>query len=76
MIKQKIMKQLTAKNGQSEWPYKGKTLIAVPEKNGCYGCVFIAIKSCINKSPTGISCLPSDNGFDESIIYVEKPAKK
>jgi len=70
------MKNITAKNGQSEWPYKGKTLIAVPEIDGCKRCELIFESGCLDIKPTGLSCLPSDNGFDESIIYVKKPAKK
>ena len=70
------MKGLTAKNGQSEWPYKGKTVIAVPEKNGCENCEFISLRNCLKIYPTGMSCLPSDSGFNESVIFIEKPAEQ
>ena len=69
------MNQLTAKNGQSEWPYKGKTLIAVPEIKGCNKCVLRPYSCCLDLANVP-SCLISETGFDQSIIYVKKPTEK
>jgi len=67
------MKQLTAKNGEKEWQYEGKTLIAVQaEGTECKECYFHP--ACITTEPKGMpNCVLDFN--DYFINYIEKPAK-
>ena len=66
---------LVAKNGRSEWPYKGKTVIAIPKdiKHGCRGCIKIRDTRCY-ETPNMPTCLISDEGFSELVIFIEKPS--
>lgn len=67
---------LTSKDGQSEWPYKGKTIIAIKELVLCRDCIIypgddnerIEDYHC-NDFP----CCMTD--FAVPIIFIEKPAE-
>ena len=69
----KDIKPLTAKNGESEWPYKKKTVIAIPELQGCDKCIFFFFFYCLN----GDRKYAPDCIFDFDIwsIYIEKPSE-
>ena len=68
------MKGLTAKNGQSEWQFEGKTLIAKSIiGTECIGCFFYP--TCITTQPDLMPNCVTD--FEQTcIIFIEKPAEK
>jgi hypothetical protein len=66
---------LTSKSGESEWPYKKKTVIAIPETDMCNGC--IAMVDNEDKSLNNCKKLPDcTTNFHGWVIFIEKPAEK
>lgn len=70
---------LTSKDGKSEWPYKKKTVIAIPEKDVCNGCIAMSdnedksLNNFLNNCKNLPDCTTNFNGW---VIYIEKPAEK
>ena len=64
---------LTSKNGESEWPYKKKTVIAIPELQGCDKCIFLKKNYCLNGDRKYAADCIFD--FDRWSIYIEKPSE-
>jgi len=68
------MKNITAKNGQSEWQAGSISVIAIAAKLGCIGCDLRFMNEC--SLVENISGLPNCiEDFSRSIIYIEKPAE-
>lgn len=70
----KDLTPLTSRNGESEWTYKGKTLIAVLEKETpCCKCYFDS-RRCCSELEIGVRCF-SDFEENPAVIFIEKPAE-
>lgn len=66
-------KQLTSKSGESEWSYKGRILIAVPDEGFCIKCIFNTEFGCIWKE-SGLKITCTDFK-DAKVVFKMKPAE-
>jgi hypothetical protein len=65
---------LTSRSGESEWPYKKKTVIAIPDIS-CDRCV--AYNDNRGNPVTNCHLLPDcTETFKDWVSYIEKPATK
>ena len=74
------MKQLTAKNGEKEWQYEGKTLIAIEDETPwlCKECFFYERPDdcpLTNKNEIP-SCVNDFDEWEATTIFIEKPAEQ